>query len=302
MSILSFSEPANSYLELTGLFPGNTVIKVFGYMGALCLCLSQFWLFSLRSIQCLKNPAQNLKLYKDEGTEFVGGSALPAWQPAEPEHPDTAPCAVIGSSWAGDAPTHSLGCVGHVCCSRSPASTTLRGWLCSPASCQSRCTLLMKVFRRVWFYLCLSSKHSAVKKDPCIRGLGCLTLGLSFKFKLLWLIPLIYYFQCKKCKSQQQQRVKEGLWVLLSWTLLPPEVTVMSRIFLIYFLDNLHLLVGGLVGWAAPRAQTHGPPPSTWGGGSSQRKCPALSKRDSRMYWGLESHPFPPEVHSISAQ
>lgn len=52
------------------------------------------------------------------------------------------------------------------------------------------------------FYLWLSSKHPAVKKS-CTHGLGCLALGLPFKFKLLWLIPLAYYFQCKKCVSQQ---------------------------------------------------------------------------------------------------
>lgn len=97
----------------------------------------------------------------------------------------------------------------------------------------------MMVFRRVWFYLWLSSKHPAVKKS-CIHGLGCLTLGLPFKFKLLWLISLVYSFQCE---SQLQQHVQEGLWVLLSWTLLPPEVTGMGSIFLIYVLDNLHLLV-----------------------------------------------------------
>lgn len=88
-------------------------------------------------------------------------------------------------------------CGAHVLC-----QPQLRARLCSPASCQSRCTLLMKVFQRVWFYLWLSSKHPAVKKS-CTHGLGCLTLGLPFKFKLLWLIPLAYYFQCKKCESQQ---------------------------------------------------------------------------------------------------
>lgn len=66
MSILSFSGPANSYLELTGLFLGNTGIKVLGYMETLYLCLSQLWVLSLKSIQSLKDPAQNLKLYKDE--------------------------------------------------------------------------------------------------------------------------------------------------------------------------------------------------------------------------------------------
>lgn len=177
---------------------------------------------------------------KMRGTEFVSGSALPTWQPAEWSIPILlhllcAPCAMIGSSWAGDAPTHSLDCKGHVC----SASTTLRARLCSPTSCQSRCILLMNVFRRVWSYLWLSSKHPAVKKS-CTLGLGCLTLELPFKLKLLWLIPLIYYFQCKKCESQHQQHVQEGLWVLLSWTHLPPEVTGMGSIFLIYFLDNLH--------------------------------------------------------------
>lgn len=58
----------------------------------------------------------------------------------------SAPHAVMGSSWDRDAPAHFLDCGIHVCSSRRPVSTILRHGLCSPASCQSTCTLLMKVF------------------------------------------------------------------------------------------------------------------------------------------------------------
>lgn len=126
---------------------------------------------------------------KMRGTVFVSGNASPTWQPAEPEHPDTAPFAQCSLRSHGEQPGWGCSCplLGlcgmHVCSSRSPARTMLRCQLCSPASCRSRCTLLMKVFRRVWFYLWLSSKRPSVKK-PHTCGPGCLTLGLSFKFKL----------------------------------------------------------------------------------------------------------------------
>lgn len=243
MSILAFSGPAHSYLELTGLFLGNTGIKVLGCMGALCHAFPSYGCSLWELSSAWRTLPRIWSSAKVRGTEFVRAVLHPpgSWLSRSILtllHLLHAPCAVIGSSWAGDAPAHSMDCVGHVCSSHSPASTTLRAQLCSPASCQSRRTLLMMVFQRVWFYLWLSWKHPAVK-ESCTHGLGCLTLGLPFKFKLLWLIPLILLFSVWK----QQQRVQEGLWVLLSWTLLPPGVTGMSSIFPIYFLDNLQLLV-----------------------------------------------------------
>lgn len=68
MSILSFSGPANSYLEFTGLFLGTTGCWVHGSTLAF---VSQIWLLSLRSMWCLEDPGQNLQLYKDLVPEQV---------------------------------------------------------------------------------------------------------------------------------------------------------------------------------------------------------------------------------------
>lgn len=66
MSILSFSGPANSYLEFTGLFRGNTGCWVHG---STLEFVSQLWLLSLR--RCLEDPGQNFQLYKELAPEQV---------------------------------------------------------------------------------------------------------------------------------------------------------------------------------------------------------------------------------------
>lgn len=82
---------------------------------------------------------------KVSGTEFT-------WQPAELEHLDTALFAQYSLcsdgeqlGWGCSCPLLGL-CRMHMCSSRGPVSTMLRHGLCSPASCQSTCTLLMKAF------------------------------------------------------------------------------------------------------------------------------------------------------------
>lgn len=242
MSILSFSGPANSYLELRGLFLGNTVIKVIGYMGALCHAFPSYSCSLSELSSAWRTLPRIWSSAKMRGTEFV--SALPAWQPAEPEHPNTAafaPCSLCSEreqlSWGCSC--SFLGLCGTRVLQLQPCQHHAESSALLPSLLPEQVHSINDGISKSLILPLAQFKAS------CTHGLACLILGLPFKFKLLWLIPLIYSFQCE---SQQQQRVQEGLWVLLSWTLLPPEITGTSSIFLIYFLDN-HLLVE----WAAPR-------------------------------------------------
>lgn len=117
--MLSFSRPANSLLELTGLLLGNA-----GEKGR---CLGAWEPsphaspspgLSRWDISSTKGTLPKISRHcsvKMRGTELVSGNASPAWQPAELEHLNAAAFAQCSRRSDGDAPAHSSVCLGHTC-------------------------------------------------------------------------------------------------------------------------------------------------------------------------------------------
>lgn len=131
--VLSSSGPANSHLELTGLFLGSA--------GGKGWCLGAWepsphaspspgcCLWEASSPQGTLPKSPRCCSIKMRGTEFVCSNASPAWQPAEPEPRDAALFAQCSLRSHGEQPGWGCSCplLGlrgtHVCSSRSPPAS-----------------------------------------------------------------------------------------------------------------------------------------------------------------------------------
>lgn len=161
---------------------------VFGCTRALSPHLSQFWSHSLGSIQCLGDAAQNFEtlLYKGEGHQICQQRCFTSWAGAS--RCCSICLALPMQQWGVTRMRILLPTLWsvwdiHVCSSHGPSSTMLRHRLFSPASCWSRCTLLIKVFPRVWF--CSGSVQSIPPlRSPASMACYALPWSFSFKFQL----------------------------------------------------------------------------------------------------------------------